>query len=379
VCAACPPGTFGDDVDAPACAPWSICPGGGWAAEGTSTADRSCECLAGDAGVVDGDVLAQSQAEVDALAGVREIVGSLRILGLAQTPRGRVITDTSSIAALACLEVVTGALMITDHRHLRELTGLTRLTRVDTLSIRDNQVLSSLDGLDALTFTHSVDVTDNDHLVSMAALAGLTVVRDSVTVASNNLLTDLAGLHNLESVGRLVIRGNGLVVSLSPLSALRTVRGSLEIDSTQLTSLTGLEGLDAVGASLIVFSNSSLTSLAGLENVTRAGQSVRIGYNPSLPSLHGLERLASIGEGFTSSENGLRIYVNSALNSLAGLDGLQTLVGPLLIYGNEQLSRCQAEALATRLDTTCTSSIDPWTCSEVCTCGGNLNDVDCAD
>jgi len=45
-CAACPPGTFSDRDNAGACAAWTECSEGGWIAEGTSTSDRECECLA---------------------------------------------------------------------------------------------------------------------------------------------------------------------------------------------------------------------------------------------------------------------------------------------------------------------------------------------
>lgn len=378
-CAACPPGSFSNQINAPACSLWTACPGNVWAIDGTSTTDRLCECLAGTAGVVQGDVRVASQAEVDALAGVREITGDLRIAGVTNRfPQESMIADTHSILALACLETVGGVLWVQDHRTLAGLAGLENLTSVESLIIVDNQALLSLDGLDSLASANSVHVGDNDALTSLEALGGLTVTRNHVHIENNDALTDLVGLHNIASVGRLMITNNQSLTSLSALANLTVVRGSLEISSTNLTSLTGLEGVTSVGAMLVVFANAQLTSLTGLGNITQVGRGVRIGYNPLLPSLDGLEGLTSIGEEVTSSENGLSIYGNSVLTDITGLDNLETLVGKLFVYGNAELSACLAEDLATRLGTTCTSTIEPWSCTGVCICGGNLNDVSCA-
>jgi len=60
-----------------------------------------------------------------------------------------------------------------------------------------------------------------------------------------------------------------------------------------------------------------------------------------LEQLDGLQRAGS-----------LRIGGNDLLTELATLDRFE-LDGALLLWGNAALSRCDAAALATRLDTTC--------------------------
>jgi len=123
-----------------------------------------------------GDVAVNTQAEVDALAGVTEIKWNLEI-GTSERPaEGQEVT---SLAALRCLRVVGGELSIYDNDLLPSLQGLENLQTVEgSVYIFNQEVMTSLDGLD-----------------------GLTTVGEELFVYYNPSLVDISGLNQVESVG----------------------------------------------------------------------------------------------------------------------------------------------------------------------------------
>jgi hypothetical protein len=122
------------------------------------------------------------------------------------------------------------------------------------------------------------------------------------------------------------------------------VAGDLIIDGTALGSLAGLEGLHAVGGSLVVRDNAALASLQGLGGLVQVDGDVAIERNPLVQNLAGLSWLMDVG-------GSLRIRDNLDLSSVDGLFGMVRLGGSLLsITDNPALSTCDAEDLAAALE-----------------------------
>ncbi|MCW8965329.1 MAG: hypothetical protein OQK82_01380, partial [Candidatus Pacearchaeota archaeon] len=81
--------------------------------------------------VIDGDVILNTQAEVDSFAGT-SISGNLTISG----------NDISNLSALSTLDSVNGYLLITHNDSLTTLDGLNNITTVGgSLDISNNDVL----------------------------------------------------------------------------------------------------------------------------------------------------------------------------------------------------------------------------------------------
>jgi hypothetical protein len=115
--------------------------------------------------------------------------------------------------------------------------------------------------------------------------------------------------------GTLALHGN--VSELNPLSALVTIT-SLVIDGTKVSSMKGLNALQA--ASLSIVNNNQLVSLYGLA-LTRIEGPLLIANNPALNSIAGLASVTSITPR-PKSNDGLIITNCPLLTSLRGLENL---------------------------------------------------------
>ena len=148
----------------------------------------------------------------------------------------------------------------------------------------------------------------------------------------NDDITDLSPLSVLGAVGgTLSITDNDMLPSLAGLENLTAVDETLQLSGNDLlTSFEGLEGLSSVGEDLQVFLHPVLTSFAGLESLTSVGDGLAINENLSLNSLEGLESLATIG-------GRVEIGGNAVLSSLSGLDNLTTVGGGFGIFGHPEL------------------------------------------
>lgn len=132
-------------------------------------------------------------------------------------------------------------------------------------------------------------------------------------------ITSLTGLDNLTHIGAYFrMYGPASLTSLDALSNLQSVVDDVLIVGTDISSLSPLSNLTAVGGyGLNVQSNRYLTDLTGLENLTTLGP-----------------------DGY------LFIVDNAALTTLAPLDAWPSSVVSqgLYIYGNPLLPACEIEA-----------------------------------
>ncbi|MDD5309326.1 MAG: hypothetical protein PHU25_18580 [Deltaproteobacteria bacterium] len=142
-------------------------------------------------------------------------------------------------------------------------------------------------------------------------------------------------------VSRGVVEG---VDDITRLAGCTYIEGDLVIEGTSLESLAGLEGLHAIGGSLVVRDNPSLASLVGLDGLVQVDRGVTVERNPLLGDLAALAWLMDVG-------GDLRIEGNLGLASVEGLFGMVRLGGSLLsVTDNPVLSTCDAEDLVEALE-----------------------------
>ncbi len=128
--------------------------------------------------------------------------------------------------------------------------------------------------------------------------------------------------------------GDRIIENAKDLRDLRScsfLEGSLIVQSTNVTSLEGLECLSSITSTVCITSNSALTSLTGLERLTSIGGDLVINYNAGLISPEGLKNLTSVTSTVT-------VIGNEALINLTGLQKLTGIGGDLVIANNAALT-----------------------------------------
>ena len=202
-----------------------------------------------DDSVCQGDVVLNTQAEVDAFCGCEVIEGSL-VIGAA--PPNNALNDIISIQNLIALKQVKGDFTIIETQ-LTDLEGLNNLKEING----------------------SAAFVGNEKLVSLKGLENLTTVDDHFSVLDNVELVDLNGLENLSKVNlQLQIQGNSSLTSISALSKIKKVELILIISNSSLKNLDGLEGLDSIFTSpespvsgVLIAGNENLADISSLQNL----------------------------------------------------------------------------------------------------------------
>lgn len=119
-----------------------------------------------------------------------------------------------------------------------------------------------------------------------AAHTSCTRIDGNVVIHGNNI-SDLSGLDRVDAIGGdLNIWGNPSLASLSGLKVLSFIGGNMYIYGNDLiTDLTGLDSLDYLGGDLTVEGNAVLQSLKGLGNLSPGSiKNLYIVSNPLLKS-----------------------------------------------------------------------------------------------
>ncbi|MDB4303258.1 alpha/beta hydrolase-fold protein [Desulfosarcina sp.] len=185
-------------------------------------------------------------------------------------------SSLTSLNALSNLSFLGGRLVIGSNPVLPSLSGLEGITSVGgDISISYNDALNNLLGLQNITSAGGLTITYT-HLSSLMGLNNLDSIAGNVDISWNNSLNNLSGLDNLAYIGGdLNICINDAMTSYTGLEHLITIAGGLLIGDhansppfydTSLTSISALESLTSVSG-LHVMNNLALTSLEGLENI----------------------------------------------------------------------------------------------------------------
>nr|NQU89681.1 T9SS type A sorting domain-containing protein [Bacteroidota bacterium] len=152
------------------------------------------------------------------------------------------------------------------------------------------------------------DITNLEGLSIVTSIAG------NLTISSNTLLSSLSGLDNLSEITGNLDINESAILSLEGFENLTAINGNMVISYTSLLSLDGLENLTHIGGSLTLTSNDDLEQIAALGNLTSISGKLTIGGlmgggNMSLTSLSGLDNI----DAGTISE--LMILGNLSLSS----------------------------------------------------------------
>lgn len=269
-------------------------------------------------GAVIGNIVASSQADVDRLAGCRELPGSLRVVTPTDAP------GSISLAPLAELRRVAGQLQFSGP--LTSLAGLESLEEVGVLHLRNTLVadlipLSNLARVETPTDWQSSDIliTNCDQLVDLWGLENLTAW-GSLEITESDGLVSLEGLQAPERLDRVVLNATPL---LRDISALAPVRGA-DYFYMWRTAVTHFDGFSLERAdTLILTENAALTDLDGLRRLSEV-EDLLIVDNDALVrmELPGLRRWDNI----SVTNNAVLVAVpqfNAATNVTSVVSGLE--------------------------------------------------------
>lgn len=235
---------------------------------GTS-APQAGACGRGARGVVEGDVLVTSQAELDELAGCREITGGLEIRA----------TGAASLVPLASLRLVRGTLLINGlapTSSLDSLEGLEALERVGELQLLGLEItsLAPLQNLrqvrqdplanTAILPTSTLSIDGCHQLIELTGLENLTDW-DGVRLTQVPALESLRGLVASRNGQRLVIRAAPSLRELASLGG----RGRLELIAIADTGLESFQPEDVLLVRrLELVDNAALVDAEGLRAIS---------------------------------------------------------------------------------------------------------------
>ncbi len=329
-----------------------------------------------------GDLIFNSQEEIDAFSGCINVTGDVII---DDDGSGSAITDLSP---LDVLETITGDLILVNNPSLGSFDNFNSLISVNDVRITNNDAVVQIEGFQGLTNFNWLHINKNDALVDILAFNNLTILKD-FSLIENHALKNINGFSSLQSMdvgGFLVFQSNGLENVLG-LSALIEVKGDLELSlNSQLTSLAGLENLISAGTAstdeLRLQGNFALTDISALDNL-QSVQELRIVQCHGLGSINGFSGLTSavdIGisannsiveiKGFQNlnSTDNLNISSNSSLVDIQGFENMN-FSNDLNISFNSQLDYCHIQSVCDHITNggTITISNNNTNCLDVAT------------
>ena len=233
--------------------------------------------------VIEGDVMVTNQTELDALAGVTSIEGSLTISTEA---------ETLDFSPLNSLKTIT-----------------------ETLTLNENPKLADIKGFGSLVSVTNLSIIGNDSLKSFSGFAALELA--TLTIDSNPALETLPDFNNLT---RAVNNFDGVKISNNP----------------KLTALPSFSSLEEVGL-LNIFNNESLTEVTGFDNAL-SFIGFGIDANSNLKTISGFSKVRSIGSGRTP----FRISSNPELMEISGFDVLESGGAPFTNVSDNVSFDCSA-------------------------------------
>ncbi|HEB31216.1 MAG TPA: hypothetical protein ENI15_10140, partial [Spirochaetes bacterium] len=164
-------------------------------------------------------------------------------------------------------------------------------------------------------------------------------IAETVGVIVNGASDTPLDMVNLTNMGN-VWRGDFIVEDMDDLefiSRYDSIIGDLSIKDTSLTDLDPLENLTRVDGSLSIRYNSSLASISGLNSLTFIGEELVIQGNSSLIIKDEVEAFAKL-----SSLGSLKVWINSQLEELGNLKGINSIEGNIDIWANAALNDLSA-------------------------------------
>jgi len=216
-----------------------------------------------------------------------------------------------------------------------------------------NPFLINLEGLNNInSISGSLLIIGNTSLTSLSGLNGLTFIGEDLNIGvfgynwgawsplGNPELTNITALSNVSAIGGdILILANNNLSSIAGLESLTTVNGDISfVSNSLLSSLSHLENLTYINGSLAL-TNNSFIDLEGLDNIDSIGNNFSVQGEDSLLNLNSLEDLIYVG-------GDLNIVGNEQLSSLTGIDNIESeSIIQLGIYNNPSLSHCEVQSI----------------------------------
>lgn len=234
-------------------------------------------------------------------------------------------------------------------------SGFTNCTHLTgNVYIRGGGNINNLNGLSNMqSITGSLYIIDQSTLTNFTGLNALTTIGSDLYIRNNTALMNLTGLESLATIpGLFLVQLNPALTSFAGLGSLKSIGGDLYFNqNSTLTSLTGLDSLTTIGGALGLYDLPALISLTSLQSLTYAN-SIDIINNDALTSLSGLDNINANTIDFLS------IYTNNLLstcNVQSVCAYLQSHNYSFNIYGNAY--HCNSD---TEIEKTCaTIGIEP--------------------
>lgn len=161
-------------------------------------------------------VLGEGQDDMRALAGIREVTGSVRLNRL----------EVTDLDFMECLQVIGEDLTIFDNDQLTDVDGLRSVTEIGTRFV----------------------FTENDAITEFDGLPNITELRDTLLFRDNASLTSISGFQQLEEIDSLLIQNNPALLDIDGLGGLRAVSDNLGVTSNPLLCISSVncvgEGLE---------------------------------------------------------------------------------------------------------------------------------------
>lgn len=213
----------------------------------------------------------------------------------------RNLDQLNNIDGLSNLTTIHGALQFDNCSAFLNMDSFENITTVGTfLTIQDCIQLQNIDGLSGLTSIGNFEIWGCPNVTSLAGLSNVTNL-GGISISNMESLPNLNGLHNVQNtqMGKLILRDLDLITTIGVFQSVETVTNFLIIDRNDL--LNDISDINVQStAKLEIRINTSLNSLDGLESIQSVTEELKVISNAQLDDLCALESLIQNG-GLTGS------------------------------------------------------------------------------
>jgi hypothetical protein len=224
---------------------------------------------------------------------------------------------------------VSGTLLIQSES--LENVSLPALSVACHVAVVESPSLASLT-LDGLTRVDGLLSLYHAENLSSVSMSELEVVEGNFDMTRAEALQDMSGFGSLQSVGgALLLTLNGSLSSLTGIESLTDIGGGIGIQSCDaLETLDGLDGLASLGGGVFIRFCDVLADICALASVADWSAGLHLHHTP----VEDIDCLAGLAG---TTEMGTLVIDDTAISSLAVLEGLSVVEGDLSISGNNNL------------------------------------------
>lgn len=253
-------------------------------------------CDKDDNTIYEGSVTISSIEELETynnlLEGKTEITGSVDISNL----------KNQDLSVFENIQKIGFQLTIVDSE-LFDLSFFSNLEEIKTLALFNNKI-SSLDGLENLISVEGVQIEHNSSSLNINAIQHIDVSSFFILTGISSAIPDFPNIVEVEGI---TLIGLSAIIDYSFLPNLKTSTfritiGGSENETSNVTSLNGLEQLTAI-ETLYIVGHENLTDISSLENLI-SGSEIKFTKNEKLTDFCPLKPLLSGGDIlFSAIEN----------------------------------------------------------------------------